>query len=321
MLDTHSQCIQSRLNEISHALIRDQSDMLIFGKEQLQTIIQFPDPKLFNLNLFPNSGKVLYFYRNKSDKKIMAEVYSVDSNLQNLVPEGELGLVRLLKEGIINNALIFPGYDIILANVKLESCTLLAGSFNPIHEGHIALLDTAEHAVRAPLACFELSVANASSSKAEIGENELFDRVDQFKDIQSLLVTRRPYFRDKIAFMQPNSWLVIGADTFKRFFDLQYYESPAQMIEFASLLDKQGVKLIVGPRLSQNILETRDDFLDMVPQFYRPSVLQLEKFRVDKSSTEIREARARQQQKVALSNNKLAETNNNQIEQSPPREI
>lgn len=308
MLDQHSECIQSKLNDIEQAFIRDEKDFTIFSRDILKTINQHSNPKYFNLNLLPRSMLALNFYRKTEDKKIVAEIFSLDKNLKNLVPKGEVGLAQLLKEGTIQNVFILPGQDVILANVKLEACALLAGSFNPIHEGHLALLDTAEHAVRAPLACFELSVVNAA--KSEIGETEIFERVQQFHDDQLLLITRKAFFRDKIAFMQPNCWLVIGADTFKRFFDLQYYQSPAQMVEFASLLDKQGVKLIVGPRLFKSVLETRDDFMDMVPQFYRQSVLQLDKFRVDKSSTELREARNRQTP-VAILETKVPNISNN----------
>lgn len=78
---------------------------------------------------------------------------------------------------------------------------VLAGSFNPLHEGHIGLLTAAAHATSRPMA-FELALTNAD--KGTLDTETVAQRVAQFSpggvgEGMTLLLTMAPTFIDKTA--------------------------------------------------------------------------------------------------------------------------
>ena len=270
---------------------RTEEGVLRASRESLNLMIEQKNQIDFNLNSIAPSGKVLKFRHDTVKEAICAEEYIFDFEKDIYVQVADRTLVDLLKNGEIKNLLYVSPLDAYLSDVKLESCVLMAGSYNPLHHGHIKLLESAIHATDSSLlGVFELSISNAA--KTEIGDRDLYLRIMQFsKDNKPLLITNKPFFREKVNFIYPSSWFCIGADTYKRFFDLKYYESPAQLNEFANFLITNGVKLIVGPRASRTKLDTVDDYLDLVPDVYKSSVKEVENFRVDISSTEIRNSK------------------------------
>lgn len=78
---------------------------------------------------------------------------------------------------------------------------VLAGSFNPLHEGHIGLLTAAAHATSQPMA-FELALTNADKGSLDV--ETVAQRVGQFApggvgEGMTLLLTMAPTFIDKTA--------------------------------------------------------------------------------------------------------------------------
>lgn len=244
-----------------------------------------------NLNCLGPSGKVIRFVNNQFKEIYEAEEYLLDSDKAVYLPVGCKSLIDLLKLNEVSNVLYVPKLDAMIADVKLENCVLLAGSFNPLHIGHSQLLDSACNTVgQNLLGCYELSISNCS--KNEIGGEELYKRILQFKNSDKpLLITNRPYFRQKVDFIDHSSWFCIGADTYKRFFDVKFYESPAQLIEFTEFLVKKGVQLLVGPRANETKVDTVEDYISMVPDGYKLSVKEVQNFRVDISSTQLRNSK------------------------------
>ena len=171
---------------------------------------------------------------------------------------------------IPHNSLIFPG------------------SFNPLHQGHIALAGAAVKAMQdrqdkdagcsLPTAVlFELSVVNAD--KPPLEPKEAARRISLFQDVllnssQSpesyscswgILLTRAPLFAEKVKALEqaapPNkssstkkdslgNWaFIIGADTMVRLLNPKYYCGDSEaMLE---TLRCMGVKFVVGGRLEE----------------------------------------------------------------------
>jgi nicotinic acid mononucleotide adenylyltransferase len=266
--------------------------MLRVSQETIKQLVADSGKFDFNINHLPLDNSVFKLSVLHDQQHILAEEYMFDSDNDRFVLVRQRGLVEVLAEGRVQNVFFEPQSAVLLANVRLDHSVLLAGSFNPLHHGHQQLLDAAigTVALDGVLGVFELSVSNCS--KSDIDNRELYARAKQFVDAgRSLLITNKPYFRDKVNFVGTGSWFCIGADTFRRFFDVQYYESYSQMVEFSDFLLKRGVKLIVGPRALQSKLETIVDYIDLVPPTYRSEVREVQNFRVDVSSTELRAGR------------------------------
>lgn len=283
----------STIAKILQRMVRNEEGILRVSPEFIKRLTEDKTQIDYNFNHLCPSNRVLRFTRNVPKEIVIAEEFVYDLEKNVYVQTANKSLSELLKSGEINNVVFVPELDAHLANVELESCVLMAGSFNPIHHGHTQLLSAAvETAGSNLMGVFELSISNAA--KSEIGDRELYSRMTQFiaeNENKMLLVTNKPYFRDKVNFIDSNSWFCIGADTYKRFFDLKFYESPKQLLEFTNFLISRGVKLVVGPRADRQKLDTVDDYLDLVPTNYRSSVREVENFRVDISSTEIRNSR------------------------------
>ena len=266
--------------------------MLRISQDTIKRLVADSGKFDFNINHVQPGSSVFKFSVLHEKQHILAEEFIFDSDNDRFVLVSQRGLADVLTDGLLQNVFYEPQSKAFLANVRLDNSVLLAGSFNPLHHGHQQLLDAAlaTVAVDDAIGVFELSVSNCS--KSDIGNRELYERTKQFMQAdRSLLITNKPYFRDKVNFVGSGSWFCIGADTFRRFFDVQYYESYSQMLDFSDFLLKRGVKLVVGPRAQQSKLETIVDYIDMVPSSYRSHVSEVSHFRVDVSSTELRAAR------------------------------
>jgi hypothetical protein len=177
----------------------------------------------------------------------------------------------------------------------------LPGSFNPLHDGHRALLAAAAAATgREP--AFELSLANADKGAAPLAEAAR--RLAQFAAAAGgatpVVATRAPLFTQK-ADLLPGSVFVVGFDTAARLVQPRYYGSPEAMAaQFAALALRGCSFLVAGRRdaASGRFLTLRD--LE-VPEALRhgsgdgaPLFAELpeEAFRADVSSTELRAAAA-----------------------------
>ena len=86
---------------------------------------------------------------------------------------------------------------------------ILSGSFNPLHEGHAAMVKTASDMLGKPVV-YELSVANADKPPLEVGE--VRRRVAQFAGAAPIVLTGVPVFYKK-AELLPGCTFIIGVDT------------------------------------------------------------------------------------------------------------
>lgn len=169
-----------------------------------------------------------------------------------------------------------------------ERRIILSGSFNPLHEGHVKLLEVAASILGDGYRCFELSAVNAD--KPPLTVSQIKDRVKQFEKVgKTVIISNQPYFYKK-AELFPGSAFVIGADTLARLINPKYYGGDhGNMVETLAGCKRTGTVFLVGGRNVDGVFKVLEDF--EIPEDLRDMFIPIppESFRMDISSTEIRE--------------------------------
>ena len=160
------------------------------------------------------------------------------------------------------------------------------GSFNPLHDGHVEMLERAEK-ITGLRGSFEITVVN--SDKPPLDYLTLSERINGLSKYP-VWVTNAGTFDQKIGLF-PSATFVVGADTILRIADPKFYENDPVMLEDAlDRIYKSRIKFLVFGRLiNEKFMELKDldipkallDCCDSVPQNL---------FRNDVSSTEIRKS-------------------------------
>ncbi len=170
---------------------------------------------------------------------------------------------------------------------------VLAGSFNPLHDGHRAMLDAASRMVDAS-AFYEISIVNVD--KPVLPRPELEKRAAQITpNGRSLIVTRAPRFTEKSSIL-PGATFVIGFDTYIRLMDKRYYPDHIAGTRSAvenslDLINENGCRFIVAGRVDdRNKFRGLHDIEFELPARFKSMFTELgeTKFRSDLSSTELR---------------------------------
>ena len=160
------------------------------------------------------------------------------------------------------------------------------GSFNPLHDGHVEMLERAEK-ITGMRGGFEITVVN--SDKPPLDYLTLSERLDSLSKYP-VWITNAGTFDQKIGLF-PMATFVVGADTILRIADPKFYESdPVKLEDALNRINKSKIKFLVFGRLiNEKFMELQDldipktllDCCDSVPQNL---------FRNDVSSTEIRKS-------------------------------
>ena len=169
---------------------------------------------------------------------------------------------------------------------------VLAGSFDPLHEGHERLAAAAAAILARPFA-FEISVLNVE--KPPLPARDLAERLGQFRGRHAVIVTRAPTFVEKSDAM-PGTAFAIGYDTAVRLFEERFYPPADVDVPGSSILTalarirSNGCSFAVAGRLIEGRYRTLSDLT--VPCGYEDMFTGIPEtaFREDISSTDIRSA-------------------------------
>ncbi|HNP73607.1 MAG TPA: hypothetical protein PKK15_21010, partial [Kouleothrix sp.] len=165
---------------------------------------------------------------------------------------------------------------------------LLSGSFNPLHAGRERLAQAAGAALGMPIT-FELPILNAD--KAPLSYAEIERRLAQFRWRYPVVLSRAALFVEK-AGLYPGCVFVVGYDTAERLVEPRYYGGEAARDAALARIRAQGCRFLVAGRLEDGTFRTLRDIA--VPPGARDLFAELPEaaFRVDLSSTAIRQAQA-----------------------------
>lgn len=205
-----------------------------------------------------------------------------------------MNLIDRLYEEQIGAIVIGP--DGVSTESVPDQPLVLAGSFNPLHDGHLAMLDAAQQMVNRQ-AYFEISIENVD--KPRLAKSELQKRAAQIsKTGGSLIVTNAQRFTEKSSLI-PGAIFVIGMDTYIRLMDGRYYPDHVAGDHSAvenslDLIYENGCRFIVAGRVDdRNQFTILHDIDFEVPMRFKDMFTELTEtqFRSDLSSTEIRNKR------------------------------
>ena len=206
-----------------------------------------------------------------------------DDSLETIEHPHSHPLERLLcgEAGFVT---VNPGGDMTVE--RPAPAALLPGSFNPLHQGHEALVQAATRILGADVG-YELSVVNVDKPTLTAKETE--GRVSQFRGRGAVVLTRADTYHKK-AVLFPGCTFVIGWDTAVRLVEPRYYGGD-QSAMTAALLDiwALGCRFLVAGRQIEGSYRTLADVgvpqgLEGLFQGIPESV-----FRLDISSTALRD--------------------------------
>lgn len=163
---------------------------------------------------------------------------------------------------------------------------ILSGSFNPLHDGHLELLQVSAKLLGHQVA-FEISAQNVD--KPAITPDTIVQRIAQFAGRWPIYVTNAPTYLEK-AQLFPNTVFVIGFDTAERVLHPRYYQDSETALHAAlSKIAQCGCSFLVAGRQDENGVFRDGDQLDVPNPFshlFKPIPAQA--FRKDISSSELR---------------------------------
>ncbi len=163
---------------------------------------------------------------------------------------------------------------------------LLSGSFNPLHDGHLELLQVSAKLLGHPVA-FEISAQNVD--KPAITPDTIVQRIAQFAGRWPVYVSNAPTYLEK-AQLFPNTVFVVGFDTAERILHPRYYQnSDAALHDALTKIAQCGCSFLVAGRQDENGIFRDGDQLNVPKPFselFNP--IPAEAFRKDISSSELR---------------------------------
>lgn len=147
-----------------------------------------------------------------------------------------------------------------LTHSYLNDLVVYPGSWNPLHEGHLDIINTTKQIVQVPV-YLELSVDNAD--KGMLSYFEIFARHDR---AINMIVTHTPTFVDKVNFFAKEGQrliFVVGADTWIRIQDPKYAGDIDELYEIFKLNNvrflvfaRNGIEIKTNTKMDELLIES-----------------------------------------------------------------
>ncbi|MDR3199057.1 MAG: hypothetical protein LBU34_14415 [Planctomycetaceae bacterium] len=133
---------------------------------------------------------------------------------------------------------------------------IFPGSFNPIHKGHVEMIEIAEHRLGSRVA-LEISIQNVDKPPLDYIELEYrLKAIENMRPKQAVWLTQTPLFEDKSDIFNGTTF-VVGADTLRRFSDLRFYhESTHQLHDVLRLIAFHNCRFLVFSRQGSREIES-----------------------------------------------------------------
>jgi len=133
---------------------------------------------------------------------------------------------------------------------------IFPGSFNPIHEGHLEMIDIAEKRLGSRVA-LEISIQNVGKPPLDYIELEYrLKEIEKARPQQAVWFTQTPLFEDKSDSFG-GSTFVVGADTLRRFADLRFYhESTHQLHDVLRKIAYNNCRFLIFARQRHDEIES-----------------------------------------------------------------
>jgi len=196
-------------------------------------------------------------------------------------------LIDELVAGAVERVTAWP--DGTLARSTPPPRSVLPGSFNPLHDGHLLLARVAQELTGAPVA-FEISVTNVD--KPPLAAADVRARVAQFAGRARVELTRAPTFVEKSRLLLAVTF-VVGADTAERLVATRYYGDETRMNAALEEMADRGCRFLVAVRIdgAGRVRSLADAAIP--PKFSQLfTAIPESRFRIDASSSAIRARRA-----------------------------
>jgi len=195
-------------------------------------------------------------------------------------------LIDELVAGAVERVTAWP--DGTLARSTPPPRSVLPGSFNPLHDGHLLLARVAQELTGAPVA-FEISVTNVD--KPPLAAADVRARVAQFAGRARVELTRAPTFVEKSRLLLAVTF-VVGADTAERLVATRYYGDETRMNAALEEMADRGCRFLVAVRIdgAGRVRSLADAAIP--PKFSQLfTAIPESRFRIDASSSAIRAGR------------------------------